>query len=98
MSVSNTASLSLVKARQEDHSSPECLRCHRQVLSGGVASNQYIRKALGVVAEATGLQLLCPPAKFCTDNGVMIAWNGVERLREGRGVLPPSVDVSYKPK
>lgn len=68
------------------------------VLSGGVASNLYIRKALGIIAETTGLQLLCPPAKFCTDNGVMIAWNGVERLREGSGILRPSVDVSYEPK
>ncbi|XP_073329875.1 tRNA N6-adenosine threonylcarbamoyltransferase, mitochondrial [Pagrus major] len=68
------------------------------VLSGGVASNQYIRKALSIIAEATGLQLLCPPAKFCTDNGVMIAWNGVERLREGKGILPPNVDVCYEPK
>lgn len=69
-----------------------------QVLSGGVASNQYIRKALRIIADKTGLQLLCPPAKFCTDNGVMIAWNGVERLREGKGILPPNVDVSYEPK
>lgn len=68
------------------------------VLSGGVASNLYIRKALTTIAEATGLQLLCPPAKFCTDNGVMIAWNGVERLREQRGILPPNVDVRYEPK
>ncbi|XP_051937899.1 tRNA N6-adenosine threonylcarbamoyltransferase, mitochondrial [Hippocampus zosterae] len=68
------------------------------VVSGGVASNQYIRKALGIIAEATGLRLLCPPAKFCTDNGVMIAWNGVERLREGKGILPPDADVSYEPK
>ncbi|XP_061143507.1 tRNA N6-adenosine threonylcarbamoyltransferase, mitochondrial isoform X1 [Syngnathus typhle] len=68
------------------------------VVSGGVASNQYVRKALGVITEATGLRLLCPPAKFCTDNGVMIAWNGVERLREGRGILPPNAEVSYQPK
>ncbi|XP_062287972.1 tRNA N6-adenosine threonylcarbamoyltransferase, mitochondrial [Scomber scombrus] len=68
------------------------------VLSGGVASNQYIRKAISIITETTGLQLLCPPAKFCTDNGVMIAWNGVERLREGKGILPPDVDVSYEPK
>uniref|UniRef100_A0A3B4Y8C3 N(6)-L-threonylcarbamoyladenine synthase n=1 Tax=Seriola lalandi dorsalis TaxID=1841481 RepID=A0A3B4Y8C3_SERLL len=68
------------------------------VLSGGVASNQYIRKALTVITETTGLHLLCPPAKFCTDNGVMIAWNGVERLREGKGILPPNVDVFYEPK
>ncbi|XP_030614935.1 tRNA N6-adenosine threonylcarbamoyltransferase, mitochondrial isoform X2 [Archocentrus centrarchus] len=68
------------------------------VLSGGVASNQYIRKALTIIAETTGLRLLCPPAKLCTDNGVMIAWNGVERLREGKGILPPDVDVCYEPK
>ncbi|KAF0026175.1 hypothetical protein F2P81_020912 [Scophthalmus maximus] len=68
------------------------------VLSGGVASNQYIRKALTIITEMTGLHLLCPPAKFCTDNGVMIAWNGVERLREGIGILPPNVDVRYEPK
>ncbi|KAG7240509.1 hypothetical protein INR49_026793 [Caranx melampygus] len=68
------------------------------VLSGGVASNQYIRRALTVITERTGLQLLCPPAKFCTDNGVMIAWNGVERLREGKGILPPNADVFYEPK
>lgn len=43
-------------------------------MSGGVASNLYIREALTTIAEMTGLQLLCPPASFCTDNGVMIAW------------------------
>ncbi|XP_056292016.1 tRNA N6-adenosine threonylcarbamoyltransferase, mitochondrial [Pseudoliparis swirei] len=68
------------------------------VLSGGVASNRYIRKALATITDATALSLLCPPAKFCTDNGVMIAWNGVERLREGKGILPPDVDVSYETK
>lgn len=68
------------------------------VLSGGVASNQYIRKTMTIITDMTGLHLLCPPARFCTDNGVMIAWNGVERLREGKGILPPSVDVCYEPK
>ncbi|XP_020488798.1 tRNA N6-adenosine threonylcarbamoyltransferase, mitochondrial [Labrus bergylta] len=68
------------------------------VVSGGVASNQYIRKALTVITEREGVSLLCPPAKFCTDNGVMIAWNGVERMREEKGILPPNVDVCYEPK
>ncbi|XP_054643461.1 tRNA N6-adenosine threonylcarbamoyltransferase, mitochondrial isoform X1 [Dunckerocampus dactyliophorus] len=72
--------------------------CPTLVLSGGVASNQYIRKALRIITDSTGLCLLCPPAKFCTDNGVMIAWNGVERLREGTGILPPNADISYEPK
>ncbi|XP_015214684.1 tRNA N6-adenosine threonylcarbamoyltransferase, mitochondrial isoform X2 [Lepisosteus oculatus] len=44
------------------------------VVSGGVASNQYIKKTLKIVTDATDLTLLCPPSKFCTDNGVMIAW------------------------
>ncbi|KAJ3592171.1 hypothetical protein NHX12_007299 [Muraenolepis orangiensis] len=68
------------------------------VVSGGVASNQYIRKALTVITDATGLHLLCPPAALCTDNGVMIAWNGVERLREGRGILPFDQEVRYEPQ
>lgn len=25
--------------------------------------------------------MVCPPPKYCTDNGVMIAWNGLERYR-----------------
>ncbi|XP_028250021.1 tRNA N6-adenosine threonylcarbamoyltransferase, mitochondrial [Parambassis ranga] len=68
------------------------------VLSGGVASNQYIRNALSIITETTGLHLLCPPPQLCTDNGVMIAWNGVEHLREGKGILSPNVDVFYEPK
>ncbi|XP_033842830.2 tRNA N6-adenosine threonylcarbamoyltransferase, mitochondrial [Periophthalmus magnuspinnatus] len=68
------------------------------VLSGGVASNKYIRKALSVITDREGLRLLCPPPKLCTDNGVMIAWNGVERFREKKGILSPDVDVLYEPK
>uniref|UniRef100_UPI00398E8E21 tRNA N6-adenosine threonylcarbamoyltransferase, mitochondrial isoform X2 n=1 Tax=Pristiophorus japonicus TaxID=55135 RepID=UPI00398E8E21 len=44
------------------------------VVSGGVASNEYIRKALRIVTEANGFSLRCPPPKLCTDNGIMIAW------------------------
>ncbi|XP_060785008.1 tRNA N6-adenosine threonylcarbamoyltransferase, mitochondrial isoform X2 [Neoarius graeffei] len=68
------------------------------VVSGGVASNEYIRETLRIITNATGLQLLCPPAKFCTDNGVMIAWNGVERLKQGKGVVSHTQDVTYEPK
>lgn len=45
-----------------------------QVVSGGVASNEYILKVLQIVTEANGLSLNCPPPKLCTDNGIMIAW------------------------
>ncbi len=35
------------------------------------------------VAEKKGLELAVPPPKLCTDNGVMVAWAGIERMRLG---------------
>ncbi|XP_051009735.1 tRNA N6-adenosine threonylcarbamoyltransferase, mitochondrial [Acomys russatus] len=68
------------------------------VVSGGVASNLYIRRVLEIVANATQCTLLCPPPRLCTDNGIMIAWNGIERLRAGLGILHDVEDVRYEPK
>ncbi|XP_066178617.1 tRNA N6-adenosine threonylcarbamoyltransferase, mitochondrial [Sylvia atricapilla] len=68
------------------------------VVSGGVASNQYIRKALQNLADANDFALLCPPPRLCTDNGVMIAWNGIERLRAGLGVLHSTAGIRYEPR
>mmetsp|Transcript_55647 Transcript_55647/g.172465 ORF Transcript_55647/g.172465 Transcript_55647/m.172465 type:complete len:92 (-) Transcript_55647:213-488(-) len=34
----------------------------------------------------------CPPPRLCVDNGVMVAWAGVERLRLGLFEAPPSVE------
>lgn len=49
------------------------------VVAGGVACNQLLRSSLNSVAHEQGLNLVCPPAPLCTDNGVMVAWAGVER-------------------
>ncbi|KAM4836119.1 tRNA N6-adenosine threonylcarbamoyltransferase, mitochondrial isoform 1-T2 [Thomomys bottae] len=68
------------------------------VVSGGVASNLYIRRVLEVVANATQCTLLCPPPRLCTDNGIMIAWNGIERLRAGLGILHDTDSIRYEPK
>ncbi|XP_039611044.1 probable tRNA N6-adenosine threonylcarbamoyltransferase, mitochondrial [Polypterus senegalus] len=68
------------------------------VASGGVASNRYARQLLQVITDASGLELLCPPPRLCTDNGAMVAWNGIERLREGIGILPSSAGIRYQPK
>ncbi len=53
------------------------------VVAGGVAANGAVRRALDGVATARGLPMLAPPLRLCTDNAVMVAWAGLERLRCG---------------
>jgi N6-L-threonylcarbamoyladenine synthase len=53
------------------------------VVAGGVAANQAIRTALERFAVESGLRLAAPPVELCGDNGAMIAWAGLERLRLG---------------
>lgn len=60
------------------------------VVAGGVAANGYIRERLVGLCEKEDFRLVCPPPKLCTDNGAMVAWAGVERLRLG---LVDSLDV-----
>ena len=54
------------------------------VVAGGVAANVYLRGRLETLAAQHGARLVAPPIRFCTDNGAMIAWAGIERLRLGK--------------
>jgi N6-L-threonylcarbamoyladenine synthase len=54
------------------------------VVAGGVAANKSIRRSLERLANESGLPLVAPPPALCTDNGAMIAWAGLERLRLGQ--------------
>src|SRR5262249_46318397 len=54
------------------------------VAAGGVAANARLRARLTAVAADFGLAFVAPPPALCTDNGAMIAWAGLERLRLGR--------------
>ncbi|KAG9454545.1 hypothetical protein H6P81_007449 [Aristolochia fimbriata] len=62
------------------------------VVSGGVASNKYVRARLDRLVGRNGLKLVCPPPSLCTDNGVMVAWTGLEHYRLGRFDDPPPAD------
>ncbi len=52
-------------------------------VAGGVAANGSIRAALQSLCTETGTQFTAPPLALCTDNGAMIAYAGIERLRLG---------------
>jgi N6-L-threonylcarbamoyladenine synthase len=61
------------------------------VVAGGVAANTYLRGRL----EGLGVRLVAPPIEFCTDNGAMIAWAGIERLRRG---MVDALDFAPRPR
>ena len=63
------------------------------VVAGGVAANQYLRNALKDLAERNKLIFSAPPIRFCTDNGVMIAWAGLERFQNGY-----TNELDFKPR
>jgi N6-L-threonylcarbamoyladenine synthase len=68
---------------------------HVLVMAGGVAANAAIRAALAAVAAKHGFELVAPPLRLCTDNAVMVAWTGIERLRLG---LADGLEVAPRPR
>jgi N6-L-threonylcarbamoyladenine synthase len=67
----------------------------RLVVAGGVAANAAIGATLARLAAAEGIVLHRPPAALCTDNGAMVAWAGIERLRLG---LTDPLDFAARPR
>ena len=65
------------------------------VVAGGVAANAALRGRLAALARDRGLGLVAPPMHLCTDNAVMIAWAGIERLRLG---LADGLDFRPRPR
>ena len=63
------------------------------VMSGGVAANGFLRSVVERVCERHDARLVCPPPKLCTDNGVMIAWNGAERWKVGDRGMTDEVEM-----
>ncbi len=65
------------------------------VAAGGVAANEALRARLADIAGENGVTFAAPPIKLCTDNGVMVAWAGLERFRLG---LTDNLDVRARPR
>jgi N6-L-threonylcarbamoyladenine synthase len=64
-------------------------------VAGGVAANTALRARLAAAAAAAGVPFVAPPLALCTDNGAMIAWAGIERLRLG---LTDGWDMPARPR
>lgn len=63
------------------------------VVSGGVAANKALRAGIESLAQKNKMIFAAPPLKLCTDNGVMIAWAGLERFRLGK-----TSTLDFKPR
>ncbi|WP_447553755.1 tRNA (adenosine(37)-N6)-threonylcarbamoyltransferase complex transferase subunit TsaD [Vreelandella sp. EE22] len=55
----------------------------RLVMAGGVSANTRLRERLALETRKRGAQTFYPRARFCTDNGAMIAYVGAMRLAAG---------------
>lgn len=53
------------------------------VVCGGVAANKTVRLRLEAACAKNGFDFLAPPLEYCTDNGAMVAWAGMEMLKAG---------------
>ena len=69
-------------------------------VSGGVACNQRIRSMINHACKLSDCEAVFPPPQYCTDNGVMIAWNGVEKWRKNADLIPWNrvFDVDVQPR
>ena len=55
----------------------------RLVIAGSVSANKQLRSQLAELMSKLGGEVFYPRPEFCTDNGAMIAFAGMQRLKAG---------------
>ncbi|GHT95968.1 tRNA N6-adenosine threonylcarbamoyltransferase [Alphaproteobacteria bacterium] len=63
------------------------------VISGGVAANKSIRNSIQLICQKHDVKFCAPPINLCTDNAVMVAWNGVEKA-----LVSKFDDLDFRPR
>lgn len=56
----------------------------RLVIAGGVSANKHLRAQLESTMQSLNGQVFYPRLEYCTDNGAMIAYAGLQRLKAGQ--------------
>ncbi|OKY24753.1 tRNA (adenosine(37)-N6)-threonylcarbamoyltransferase complex transferase subunit TsaD [Thalassotalea sp. PP2-459] len=69
----------------------EQCQLNRLVIAGGVSANTALRVKLAHITQKLGGKVYYPRPEFCTDNGAMIAYAGMQRLKAG-----VFADLSFK--
>lgn len=69
----------VIKARK----ALELTEYHSLVIAGGVGANHYLREQLAIMVKPLKVELFYPRPHYCTDNGAMVAYLGLQRLRKG---------------
>jgi len=54
------------------------------VVCGGVAANATVRTQLHDICSINNFRFMAPPPEYCTDNGAMVAWAGIEMMKAER--------------
>lgn len=67
----------------------------RLVMAGGVSANRTLRAKLAEMMQKRGGEVFYARPEFCTDNGAMIAYAGMVRLKSGAN---PELSVSVRPR
>ncbi len=67
----------------------------RLVIAGGVSANTYLREQLEQVMQGMQGEVFYPRPAFCTDNGAMIAYAGMQRLKAGQTA---TLDTRVQPR
>ncbi|WP_076407595.1 tRNA (adenosine(37)-N6)-threonylcarbamoyltransferase complex transferase subunit TsaD [Shewanella sp. UCD-KL12] len=67
----------------------------RLVIAGGVSANSRLRSSLAEMMNNLGGEVFYPRGEFCTDNGAMIAYAGLQRLKAGQ---QENLEVKGKPR
>ena len=66
------------------------------ILAGGVASNNFIRERFSLLCQKHSVEFIVPEKKLCVDNAIMIAWAGIEKLKNKK--ISDSHDKKPKPE